>query len=346
MLTEKDYLPVLKLKRAEKHALPKLERSIAARVVPLFEVVECAGAIAPHLDKAFKALDLAVAPFRRFFLDCREIHSFGSAAASDAFARAAASRVPFVPVTSVTRSADVSAALSHRANGLALRLSRKEFESGVVTSATNRFLSKHGLSPGEVDLIVDLEAIDRMIAPGAQALLTGFLRDVPRKGEWRSVTVSACAFPESLGFVRANASGHAERLDWKIWEDLRANLSAFGLTQAPTFSDCGIQHRSGVEGLDFSKVKPAAAIRWTHGNGWHMEKGKSVRDHGGEQFGDLAEKAIRATGARRKHCAGCEALYRARTASKGFGSAEVWRRYGTVHHITSVVEALNPAVRS
>ena len=67
----------------------------------------------------------------RYFLDCREIASEGPRAAAEVFARAGALGVPFTPVTGLSRSSDVRAALAHGAAGIAIRLTREEFEAGT-----------------------------------------------------------------------------------------------------------------------------------------------------------------------------------------------------------------------
>ena len=68
----------------------------------------------------------------------------------------------FAPVTGVTRTADSVAALAHMDHGLALRLTRAEFEGGVLPSAIGAFLETHGLSPSAIDLIVDLGPVEEM----------------------------------------------------------------------------------------------------------------------------------------------------------------------------------------
>lgn len=334
------YVPVLKVKDGEKRALRQLPGPIAAVVTPLLEIVRRTDKpIGKHLDTAFKGLDKAVSPFQRYFLDCREIEGDGAVAAATVFARAAALGKPFIPVTSVSRSVDVAAALAHRAHGIGLRLSREEFEAGTLTASVSGFLSKHGVSPSEVDVIIDLGAVDQMIVPGVEALAEQFLADVPHLGSWRSLILSACGFPRSLAGVKADSNGTFDRVDWRHWHDCIFSPRA-SLARLPTYSDCGIQHRDGVEGIDFSKIKPAAAIRQTCDASWHVDKGRSIRDHGGDQFQTLASNVVTATHAVAAHCAGCDALHRASSNPNGMKSLGKWREYGTIHHITLTVERL------
>src|SRR5687767_6141721 len=93
------YVPVLKIKRGEKRALQLISKSVQARTTPVLEITErkaLPGGDPPtlpnHLKTAFTKLEAAVAPFKRYFLDCREIAPDGHSAASDVFGRAAAMR--------------------------------------------------------------------------------------------------------------------------------------------------------------------------------------------------------------------------------------------------------------
>ncbi len=136
------YVPVLKIKRGEKAALRTVSRAVQSRTTPLLEIVErkaLAGKpppkLANHLVNAFTKLDAAVAPYKRYFLDCREIAPDGASAAADLFKRAAAIKTPFTPVTGISRTADVKAALAHRNNGTAIRLTRTEYEKRAESPA-------------------------------------------------------------------------------------------------------------------------------------------------------------------------------------------------------------------
>lgn len=348
------YVSVLKVKESEKLAMRRLAPSIATMVTPLLEIVErkpkpakkkgdpdVLPTVEQHLTSAFKGLAASVAPFGRFFLDCREIAQDGPAAAEDAFARAAAIGVPFTPVTSVDRSADVAGAMSHRTNGVALRLSKTEFESGVIPSALPQFLATHKLHPGEVDLIIDLGAVDQMVPSGVKTLANAFLADVPNHGAWRTLTLSACGFPSSMGVVSRNSTASVERLEWNFWKSsLYANRTK--LIRLPTFSDCGIQHRDGVEGYNPKIMQSSAAIRFADESAWLLLKGESIQQQGGDQFQALAQAVLDepALTIDNAHCAGCDGVHQAASNPVGFRTLKKWRELGTIHHITLTVESL------
>ena len=341
------YVPILKLKQGEKEALGATAPAIRERTTPFFEVVQLAGkkSLQKHLGTSFKGLAQAVGGFGRFFLDTREISTAGEEGAAAAFQAAAAIRTtPFTPVTGISRSADVAAALAHRKNGIAVRLSRDEFESGQIPRSLPRWLSAHGLTPEDVDLIVDLGAVDDMVAAGVVALTTAFLADVPDHTRWRTLTVSACAFPMSMGVVDRHSHDFVSRIEWQAWRDaLHAARSS--LLRLPSFSDGAIQHPRGVEGFDFAIMQVSASVRYTLPDRWLLIKGESTRNVlPSTQFPRLATQLVyghlAAHFAGAKHCAGCKGMQAAANGAPNFGGAGVWRRLGTIHHITRAVEEL------
>jgi hypothetical protein len=342
------YVPVLKIKQGEKKALQQVSAQIRSRMTPLLEVVERNAATSPtvakHLDTAFKDLKNAVAGFPRYLLDCREIAPDGPGAATEVFSRAAKLGIPFAPVTGLSRAVDEKAALAHRANGIAIRLTRDEFEEGRIPGELPTFMKAYGLAPGEVDLILDISAVENMVTPGIEALTNAFLGDVPAKQQWRTLTVSGCAFPLGMGGVDRNSYDLVERSEWLAWRDgLHANRAH--LERLPTFSDCVIQHPSGVEGFDPRIMPVSAAIRYGLPDQWLLIKGVSTRMiPPGEQFPDLATQLVygHLTGyfAGAAHCRGCAAMHAAANGAPKLGSAAVWRRLGTVHHITRAVEGI------
>lgn len=134
------YVPALKLKRGEKQALRSLSAAATAAMTPILEIVEIPApapgksqkTIAAHLDTAFEGFEPAVRPFKRYFLDAREIESNGEAGAREAFRRAAQLKTPFTPVTGLSRVSDVLPAIESMKHGLALRLTREELDSDVI----------------------------------------------------------------------------------------------------------------------------------------------------------------------------------------------------------------------
>ena len=340
------YVPVLKVKRGEKKALQLITPTLQHRITPLLEIVERRDdkALDKHLDTAFKDLAESVQPYSRCFLDAREIAPDGPSAAAEVFRRASATGIVFTPVTGLSRSADVHAALSYRTHGVALRLTRAEFEGSSLPGQLWDFIGRHGLVPEETDLIVDLGPVDDLVTAGVTALTDAFLADVPDHSRWRTFIISACAFPSTMGGVDRHSYKLIERADWIAWRDgLYAHRRT--IPRLPTFSDCAIQHPAGVEGFNPATMQVSASVRYTWSDDWLLIKGESTRlTPPGIQFPALATQLVYGhlkshfSGA--SHCDGCASIQTSARGAPRLGSAEIWRRLGTVHHITTVVQEL------
>jgi hypothetical protein len=344
------YVPVLKLKRAEKAALGLLAETITTHVTPLLEIVEMpkgtpsgkSKALDRHLTNAFRRLKESVLPFKRYFLDAREIAAVGAVGAERAFEEAVQLGVPFTPVTGISRTTDIAASLLRVAkNGIAIRLTRSEFENRLVRRLLPEFLTTNRLEPSAVDLIIDIGAVDQMIPAGVASMMRTFVADVPHPAEWRTLSVVGCAFPKSMGVVKTDSHKIVDRSEWLAWrDDLHTHRA--DLTRLPTFGDCGIQRPEGVEGLDFRFIPIAGALRYANDDGWLLVKGHSrERTPLAKQLPLLARKLVdgglRAYFAGEDHCEGCGGAVECAAGAKGFVTLEAWRRLGTAHHITNTV---------
>ena len=342
------YVPTLKLKRGEKAALGRISVGFRSRTTPLLEIVERKGGktLDKHLKTAFDNLANNVKGYPRCFLDAREIEADGPEGARAVFSRAAGAGIAFTPVTGVSRTADVSAALAHKSHGLALRLTRAEFENGDLPAKIKSFLSRHGVTAADIDLIVDLGAVGDMISEGVGTLTNAFMDVIPDLTHWRTFTVSACAFPRSMGAVDKHSHQLVERTDWISWKENLYNRRD-KLDRLPGFGDCVIQHPQGVEGFDPRTMQVSASIRYaTAAPNWLLVKGESTRSTPpGVQFPDLAMKLVyghlKEFFSGSVHCPGCRSVQEAADGAPGYGSAEVWRRLGTIHHISLVIQELD-----
>jgi hypothetical protein len=341
------YVPFLKAKRGEKTALRQVSADLRERITPLFEIPErnAEKNLAKHLDTAFDGLAETAALYPRCFLDTREIAPDGSNAAASVFQRAADAGMVFTPVTGISRTADVAEALVHRTFGVALRLTREEFESGELTARIEQFVVAQQIQPEDMDLIIDLGAVDDLVLEGISALAGAFMADVPYRPRWRTFTISACSFPLSMGGVDRHSHDFVERSEWLAWRDgLYGTRNSLG--RLPTFSDCAIQHPRGVEGFDPRIMQVSATIRYTLQEQWLLVKGEGTRAVPPSiQFPQLATRLVYGHlhnhYAGENHCAGCAGIKHAADGAPKYGSAEVWRRIGTVHHISTVIQTLD-----
>lgn len=187
-----------------------------------------------------------------------------------------------------------------------------------------------------------------MITEGIARLATRFFWEVPQPELWRTLIVSASAFPKSMGVVERHSHAVVERAEWLAWKHLR---DSGRLVRVPTYSDCAIQHPAGVEGFDPARMQVSATVRYALSESWLLIKGESNKKRRpGVQFPRLATQLayghLRGRFRGEAHCEGCASIKAAADGRQGLGSAEVWRRIGTVHHVTEVTQSLKSLLGS
>lgn len=340
------YVPVLKVKRGEKHALRLISEDLQARITPILEIVVRTPpkTVAAHLDNSFAKLSDAVRPYPKCFIDTREIAGDGVRAVADAFRRATEAEINFTPVTGISRIVDIAPALAHATNGIAIRLTRAELEQGGLGAKINGFMREKRLSHEQCDLIMDLGPVENFVMEGIASLTEAFMSEVPNHSLWRTFTISSCAFPRSMGVVDRNSHELVERAEWLAWKT-QLYEGRQSIERVPTFSDCAIQHPAGVEGFDPKIMAVSAAIRYTLEEAWLLIKGESTRrTRPGEQFPALARRLVygdlREHYLGKRHCAGCTLIKSAADGESGLGSAEAWRKLGSIHHISLAAQGV------
>ncbi|TKJ40669.1 hypothetical protein CEE37_06815 [candidate division LCP-89 bacterium B3_LCP] len=339
------YVSILKVKQGEKKALQSISPPLKSYLTPMLEFVERkSGSIDDHLNTAFNDLAESVQGYSRCFIDLLELASDGPQVAKNILERAGKERIVFTPVTGISRTADVAAVLNHRTNGIAIRLTRQDFEEGSLRQNLKKFINHNILSVEETDLVVDIGSVEDLIEHGVKHLAEAFLAEVPDPQLWRTFTITGSSFPQSMGVVDRHSFKNVARLEWKVWRNsLYANR--LKLNRLPTFSDCAIQNPIGVEGFDFRIHQVSPSIRYTSGEDWLLIKGESnSRVLPSTQFPALASRLVYGNLSDQfrgeSHCEGCAMVKKAADGVKGFGSATKWRLIGTIHHITTVVEEL------
>ena len=228
-------------------------------------------------------------------------------------------------------------------NGLALRLTRADFEAGPVEPRIKAFVGRHALQKGSTDIILDMGSVEQMIPQGILNMSLKFVGDMPSVRAWRSLTLVSSAFPKSMRVVQKNSSFEAGRSEWVSWRDLLHGMRAH-LPRLPTFGDFAIQHPLGVD-FNGKLMNVSATIRYALEDSWLLVKGESVDVvPPSVQFPSLARRIVIGEHAGQfstaAHCKGCEGLARAAGGAPRYGAPEAWRKLGNIHHITRTVEAI------
>jgi hypothetical protein len=339
------YLPALKGRQGEFTALADIQPVTRRTVLPVIEIVpgpvDDAATLRTTVDKTVRKLGVWAGS--RLLLDTGwlpgdielragvGVLGYATAAAGDAG----------IGATPVVRLND--AELAHRdarlhagrGHGIAVRLNVEDMDEDPedLEEALTALLHRLGRSPAEVDLLLDLGAVDGDVAVRAGArLIRDVLHGLPEPEAWRGLVVLAGAFPTDLQAVQPWTLGELPRRDAMLHDHLRRRP----LPRVPTFGDYAVAHPLLVTGPAF----PAAPqLRYTASDRWLVLKGRRNDPEGHEQFYRVCE-AI----ARHPEFAGA-ALGRAdaRIADprrEGPGNASTWRAIATTHHLDYLAHRL------
>ena len=195
-----------------------------------------------------------------------------------------------------------------------------------------------GIDRDQADLIIDLEYISPNDSNKNLLSLRNILRAIPNISDWQSITVCATSFPENTSSIDRNTTGQIERGEWTLWNNLFSRKSKLKIM--PNYGDYAISNPAPLK-LDPKLMRMSANIRYTANNDFLIFKGISIQKGKWTQVQSLCKKII----SHPQYCGktfswGDEYIFDCASGNKSTGNAETWRRVGTNHHLTFVVNQL------
>lgn len=350
------YVPILKAKLGEFSALADLAPAIKPSIVPLLEVPPIpwdyeneapAKAIDAHVGPVVEKIRTSWGSAQIAYLDldllADEVLASGTHPVEALFGEAAAAGLMLIPVAGVDRSAAdiaaVAAVVARDGRGMCLRLVPDDLLPGQGPSLSSRIdavLAGTGTTPPTVDLILDLGAIPTGQAAVLTIAWSAVIPTLPYLDQWRTFTLAATAFPAALTGMPGGSITPLTREEWQLYQTLVGSP----LARRPDFGDYAIAHPELAD-VDPRLMQMSASIRYATDSEWLIVKGRSVRRLGFEQTRELSRLLLARPEARpAAHCAGCSYITRRATGAVSSGNATTWRRVGTIHHLTTVVEQL------
>jgi hypothetical protein len=343
------YVPVLKWKMGEYQALSRLSDSIKSKVVPLFEIPtvgfdfergEERETLESHLGDFGKRLK-AKWEARPCFVDLKYIPQgervkgahplefvFGLARAEGCAA------IPVVSLSSDRKTQQVIARSMHEdKRGLALRISRSDFDRESITKTIEACLSEIGTTASETDLVLDMEMPNYVpLKIFVKSLTTALYELLPTASRWRSLVIVGSSYPASVAALESN---FVKRYEWIAYKAFVESLGRG--SRIPTFGDYAAATTELIE-LDMRLIKPMAKLRYTIDDAWYIAVGKNVRTYGFGQYRDMCAELIRKPffGGRKfseadRYIDDC-AKVREKT-----GNLSTWVWVATNRHVTKVV---------
>jgi hypothetical protein len=276
MVTDRQYVPVLRLKRAERRALQQLAPVIRPIVKPLSEcppsvLSKCKTESEVDLRLADLVNDLSSWAGRTMFFDMRMLKGYSVHPLARISASAAHRNLVVVPVITprsdpgVEDHAAVNQVMARHQSGLCLRVSPEELRLSRSSEMISTLLERHSVQPHDVDLIIDRRLVSET------SLTFGEISDrIPSLGSWRSLVVLGGTFPIDLTNIKVGHH-HLERIGYVQWLEHRLALRSGRL---PAFGDYTIQHpyfREPPTRANFS-----ASIRYTTEGSFFVLRGESV----------------------------------------------------------------------
>ena len=344
-MPEPVYLPVLKGRQGEFNALADIQPLTRRAVVPLVEIVpgplDDASTVRATVEKTVRKLkvwagsrlllDASWLPDEIELLDGVGVLGYAIAAA----ARAGIDSTPVVRLNDAEPAHRNARLHVESGNGIAVRLDVEDMDEDPedLAEALRTLLRRLGRTPAEVDLLLDLGAVDGDVAVRAGVrMVRDVLHALPEPELWRGLVVLSGAFPTDLQAVQPWTLGELPRRDAMLRDHLRRRP----LSRVPTFGDYAVAHPLLVMGPAFSA---APQLRYTASDRWLVLKGRRNDPEGHEQFHRVCE-AI----AQHPEFAGA-ALGKAdaRIADsrrEGPGNTSTWQAIATTHHLDYLVHRL------
>lgn len=247
-----------------------------------------------------------------------------------------------IPVTGNHRGTNYQAAVrsinQKYRNGYCLRLVDDDLdEINQIIDWTAKFFNE---KPENVDLILDYKYINPKYESRMLRLIVGSISAIPDLNKWRTLTFCGTAIPESLGDIQTGTDGNIPRSEWSIYKKiLNTHLDRY-----PSFGDYIISNPEYTE-IDPRLMQMSANIRYSVDEEFLIFRGYSVRSkkyNGWGQALGLSQRIVsHSKYLGRSYSFGDEYIYNCSIGKESTGNAETWRRVGTNHHLTLVINELS-----
>ncbi|UMY55382.1 MULTISPECIES: beta family protein [Paenibacillus] len=353
MLEKHYYVPVLKWKQGEQKALEELPISIKEATSPMLEVPPIdwdfendtpKKTIDEHLQKVGETLSRSWGSDSPFFIDLYYIDSTdrlanGQHPLSFVLQETRTRGLNAIPVTSTNRDvayqAEVRSAHQQDQNGICFRLKEEDF--GDLQNNIGSLLTQLSVNPSEVDLVLDYEYVKPDERVRTMLFLTGILSSIPFLNQWRRLVLCGTSFPSDLSSIDSNSIGQIDRAEWLIWKRL---IYSGSIERVPSFGDYAISNPAPFE-ADPRFINMSANIRYTGDDKFIIFKGRMIKRYGGNQYYQLASQVVtHPEYSGPNFSAGDQYIQNVANNTDGPGNATNWRKTGTNHHITYVVNEL------
>ncbi|SHK62044.1 beta family protein [Paramaledivibacter caminithermalis] len=357
-MRENFYLPILKWKMGEQKAVEELPDILKDRIIPLFEIPpiewdyenECyKKTIDQHLEKVPKTIKASWGLNRPFFVDMPYLTDETDELTNGLHAlehlhneliKEGLSAIPTVYCTDDDYILDiVKDVVSKNVSGVCIRIKEKDLLE--LEELIENLLNKLNINEKDVDLIIDLAYIPPIEYDQNLNNSISIIRAIPDKTNWRSISLCGTSIPESMSDVEKDSLTNIPRLEYKIWKYIFDKAKDSKYIFAPNFGDYCVQNPSLVD-MDPRIMKPTPNIRYTIDNDYMIVKGHYIKKKKYTQCNILCKKIINHPKYMGKNFSwGDKYIYECGNNCASTGNGTTWRKVGTNHHISFVIDQLS-----
>jgi hypothetical protein len=361
MFGSNHYVPILKGRDGEYGALKQLSPSSKNRTTPVIELPPISWDFAQnvpgrtiddHLKKVARKIENAWGSDSNLFLDFlwigeNERMEDGRHPVDFTLDATRTRGLKLIPVVGLTRNeaylqACASAVRQDR-RGACIRIQREDFvDFSDLPLEFRRILKILGTNQADTDVILDLRALTPETRQIDAKKTLALISQVPDLNRWRTFTLAATSFPESLIGLPPSDVSFIPREEWKLWREVVQKRPK----RIPIFGDYGISHPEPSE-VDPRIMRPSASIRYTAESYWIVPKARNLRDYGYEQFHDVCRTLMkRPEFSGRRFSWGDEYIDECANEQVGTGNLTTWRKVGTSHHLKFSLRQLSTPIVS
>jgi len=351
------YIPILKGKKGEFDALKGLAPKIKSKIIPFIDVPSVPlkypeGIPKESLEKYLKRIAHEISlswemkteiyiDFYSMGLDKRV--SGGKHPLNFIFERLRSCLIYAIPTTGFDRDDAYNRAVKEIIaldnKGVCIRLLKDDIDN--VTQCHRDLTDLLGFLKvpcKNAHLLIDLRAIQAKEIELYKEQVLNFINTLPGIADWKSLILSASAFPSSLSGLKKDSISKIDRTEYKLWK----NILAANPNRIPLYSDYGIVHADILE-IDPRSMDASAKIRYTLEEHWLVLKGSSLKKSTEKfrQYFDLSSRLKNNPefmGA--KYSEGDNYIQKCADKLVKSGNLETWIKNDTIHHVTVVAEQL------
>jgi hypothetical protein len=323
------YVPILKWKQGEQGSLKFLEESIKDSIIPLIQIT-------PDLNLSKFSSTMLNWENRLFYFDmlpeCYEQYD-----GSIYFSILNQCDSQFViPVLNIDDEQDViEKALIYSKNGIALRVSSADFNEDLDAALEKLNLFFSYVSPSNIDLIIDSRYIDIANVLIIESILNNIIQIGVRR-----LVISASSFPQTLTKCIINEICLLPRHEFSVYKKIISKFSEKTKSEI-IFSDYAVSHPDYLEFIP--GMIPSFNIRYSDEKNYIILKGSQIKKGGldSDKVTGLCNLLVSSKYFKGNDYSWGDEYIGTRTDGQKCGNLTTWRKVGTNHHITLVVNQLS-----